>query len=99
MDVKTGKSLWSANTHDILTSLDALPGASTSLIIAAENRHVSAWDPRSASRGGCIMRDMPNASSSMYSIAASPDGHTIAVGGQDKTVYVYDTRTWKLCHR
>lgn len=41
----------------------------------------------------------PGKQNTLYSIAYGSDDHTVLMGGQDKTVYVYDARTWKIRSR
>ncbi|KAF0698345.1 Aste57867_11023 [Aphanomyces stellatus] len=71
----------------------ALAYSTSSTVVVAEYNQMSVWDAKSHAR---IAREGLPSLGCIHSVAWSPDGNSIAIGGEDKIAYIYDTRKWKL---
>ncbi|KAG9401831.1 hypothetical protein AC1031_007540 [Aphanomyces cochlioides] len=81
------------HSQTALMSPAALAYSSSSSLVVAEYNQMSVWDGKSHER---IAREGLPSLGSIYSVAWSPDGNSIAIGGEDKIAFIYDTRKWKL---
>jgi len=71
----------------------------TPLLAITDNNMVSVWDIRTPteSQSQCVQRLRPS-SSALYTLCCTEIGDTglLATAGEDKIVYVYDCRKWKI---
>jgi len=71
----------------------SLPNANEPVIALTESNVLSIWDVRVAEKSGCVQRLQPS-TASLYAL----DGHSasgqLAVGGEEKAVYVFDSKKW-----
>lgn len=97
-DSSTLECTWKATTSQFPTALASfLPNKSTaSVVVTAEMNEFSIWDIR---QDKAVAREVPSLNKTLYTVACSPDGLSVAVGGEDKTVYIYDSRNWKVSTR
>ncbi|KDO20654.1 hypothetical protein SPRG_13407 [Saprolegnia parasitica CBS 223.65] len=94
-DATTLQSTWVQPTVMHPTALTFSPTLASTAVVAEYNQF-SIWDAKSNKR---VARDGAPSQGCLYAIACSPDGHSIAMGGEDKVAYIYDTRMWKLRNR
>ncbi|RQM12041.1 hypothetical protein B5M09_004890 [Aphanomyces astaci] len=83
-------------TTHVQTSLlmpTALAYSSSSTLVVAEYNQMSIWDSKSHQR---IAREGLPSLGCVHAVAWSLDGNSVAIGGEDKIAYIYDTRKWKL---
>nr|GMC54580.1 CCR4-associated factor like [Ipomoea batatas] len=82
-----------------LTFMQNLSGQGESSILAiTEGCQLSIWDLRTKENGGCVHRICGTVGDIWYAVCNSSNG-TIAVGGADRTVSVYDPRRWATLSR
>ncbi|OQS07507.1 hypothetical protein THRCLA_00487 [Thraustotheca clavata] len=94
-DYSTLQSTWIQLTVMYPTALSFSPTLASTAVVAEYNQF-SVWDAKSKTR---IVREGAPSQGCLYTIACSPDGNSIAMGGEDKVAYIYDTRMWKLRNR
>lgn len=73
-------------------------GSEGSLLAVAEGCQLSIWDLRMKENGGCVQRICGSVGDIIYAVSTSSTG-TIAAGGADRTVTVYDPRRWSALSR
>jgi hypothetical protein len=66
------------------------------LIAMAEGHIVSLWDSRVRGRNACVARVM-GSMSSLYALAWGKG--TVAAGGADRSIYIFEPRKWSICGR
>ncbi|CAL9768855.1 unnamed protein product [Musa acuminata subsp. burmannicoides] len=70
----------------------------SSVLAVAEGSQLTIWDLRTNQNGGCVQCVCGSIGDLIYSLCSSPSG-TIAVGGSDRTVTIYDPRRWSAISR
>ncbi|XP_009760424.1 uncharacterized protein [Nicotiana sylvestris] len=73
-------------------------GGESSVLAIAEGCQLSIWDLRMNEKGGCVRRICGSVGDILYAVCNSSKG-TIATGGADRTVTVYDPRRWSAISR
>ncbi|XP_019152910.1 PREDICTED: uncharacterized protein LOC109149551 [Ipomoea nil] len=83
-----------------LTFMQNLSGGQgeSSVLAITEGCQLSIWDLRTKENGGCVHRICGTVGDIFYAVCNSSSG-TIAVGGADRTVSVYDPRRWATLSR
>lgn len=72
----------------------SVPASGVPLLAITEQNIVSIWDDRTSENNGCIQR-LARSQAPLYTLCSHPSG-LIATGGEEKTIFVYDVRSWKL---
>ncbi|KAL7220197.1 hypothetical protein ACSBR2_013124 [Camellia fascicularis] len=67
-------------------------GNDSSILAVTEGCQLSIWDLRMKENGGCVHRIYGSVGDIFYAVCSSST--SIAVGGADRTVTVYDPRRW-----
>ncbi|VFQ86703.1 unnamed protein product [Cuscuta campestris] len=70
----------------------------SSMLAVTEGCQLSIWDIRMREKGGCVHRICGSVGDILYAVCDSSNG-TIAAGGADRTVSVYDPRRWSALSR
>ncbi|ETV97021.1 hypothetical protein H310_09856 [Aphanomyces invadans] len=86
-------TLQTTRAHTSLLMPTALAYSNTSTLVVAEYNQMSVWETKSHQR---IAREGLPSLGCVHAVAWSPDGNSVALGGEDKVAYIYDTRKWKL---
>lgn len=73
-------------------------GGGNSVLAVAEGCQLSIWDLRMKEKGGCVRRICGSVGDNLYAVCNSSKG-TIAAGGADRSVTVYDPRRWSAVSR
>ncbi|KAJ8541503.1 hypothetical protein K7X08_002319 [Anisodus acutangulus] len=73
-------------------------GGGNSVLAVAEGCQLSIWDLRMKEKGGCVRRICGSIGDILYAVCNSSKG-TIAAGGADRTVTVYDPHRWSAVSR
>ncbi|KAM3305689.1 putative protein isoform X1 [Capsicum chacoense] len=94
--LRTFRSLWYPSSLIFMQNL-AL-GGGNSVLAVAEGCQLSIWDLRMKEKGGCVHRICGSVGDNLYAVCNSSKG-TIAAGGADRTVTVYDPRRWATVSR
>ncbi|XP_042033304.1 uncharacterized protein LOC121779907 isoform X2 [Salvia splendens] len=76
-----------------LIFMDSFKESGGSMLATTEGSQLSVWDLRVKENGGCVQRIMGSVGNMLYTVSISSSGN-IAVGGEDRTVTVYDPRRW-----
>ncbi|WMV26753.1 hypothetical protein MTR67_020138 [Solanum verrucosum] len=91
--VRTLRPLWHPSSLMFMQNLDL--GGGNSVLAVAEGCQLTIWDLRMKEKGGCVRRICGSVGDNLYAVCNSSKG-TIAAGGADRTVTVYDPRSF-LC--
>ncbi|XP_055835245.1 uncharacterized protein LOC129903727 isoform X2 [Solanum dulcamara] len=94
--VRTLRPLWNPSSLIFMQNL-ALGGGS-SVLAVGEGCQLTIWDLRMKEKGGCVHRICGSVGDNLYAVCDSSKG-TIAAGGADRTVTVYDPRRWTAVSR
>nr|CAB3474908.1 unnamed protein product [Digitaria exilis] len=87
-----GLGLWYPSSFSFV-QCSAQVNESSSLLAIAEGSQLSIWDLRMNSNGGCVQRISGSIGDIICSVCSSPSG-TIAIGGTDRAVTIYDPRRY-----
>ncbi|CAN6452612.1 unnamed protein product [Victoria cruziana] len=90
-------TLWNPASICFVQSLITGDGGS-SIIALAEGCQLSIWDLRVNQNGGCIQRISGTLGSPFHSVCSSAGG-SVAVGGADRSVTIFDCRRWSTFSR
>ncbi|KAH6824104.1 hypothetical protein C2S53_004070 [Perilla frutescens var. hirtella] len=90
INLRTLRTLWYPTS---LIFMDSLSESGSSMLATTEGSQLSIWDLRVKENGGCVRRIMGSVGDMLYAVSISSSGD-IAVGGEDRTVTVYDPRRW-----
>lgn len=88
--LRTLRTLWYPTS---LIFMDSFSESGSSMLATTEGSQLSIWDLRVKENGGCVRRLMGSVGDMLYAVSISSSGN-IAVGGEDRTVTVYDPRRW-----
>lgn len=94
--LRTLRPLWHPSSLIFMQNLDL--GGGNSVLAVAEGCQLTIWDLRMKEKGGCVHRICGSVGDILYAVCNSSKG-TIAAGGADRTVTVYDPRRWSAVSR
>ncbi|KAI5654470.1 hypothetical protein M9H77_31657 [Catharanthus roseus] len=94
--LRTLRTLWYPSSIIFMQNLWG--GSEGPLLALTEGCQLSIWDLRMKEKGGCVQRICGSVGDILYAVSSSSTG-TIAVGGADRTVTVYDPRRWSALSR
>ncbi|CAH9140151.1 unnamed protein product [Cuscuta epithymum] len=94
--LRTLRTLWYPTSLTFMQNLSGQGECST--LALTEGCQLSIWDLRMREKGGCVHRIYGSVGDILYSVCESSNG-SIAVGGADRTVSVYDPRRWSTVSR
>ncbi|KAF5955213.1 hypothetical protein HYC85_008069 [Camellia sinensis] len=86
--LQTLRTLWYPSSLSFMQSLCS--GNDSSILAVTEGCQLSIWDLRMKENGGCVRRIYGSVGDIFYAVCSSST--SIAVGGADRTVTVYDPR-------
>ncbi|XP_031500504.1 uncharacterized protein LOC116264434 isoform X1 [Nymphaea colorata] len=89
-------TLW--NPASICFVQTVIGDGGSSIIAIAEGCQLSIWDLRVKQNGGCIQRITGTLGSPFHAVCSSADG-SVAVGGADRSVTIFDCRRWSAFSR
>ncbi|XP_028101822.1 uncharacterized protein LOC114301106 isoform X1 [Camellia sinensis] len=93
--LQTLRTLWYPSSLSFMQSLCS--GNDSSILAVTEGCQLSIWDLRMKENGGCVHRIYGSVGDIFYAVCSSST--SIAVGGADRTVTVYDPRRWSALSR
>lgn len=67
----------------------------SSVVVVAEGSNIAVYDERQNNKGGCVYREADGNSGTIWDILPLSGMNRIAASGSDKTIRIYDCRTWK----
>nr|XP_027093014.1 uncharacterized protein LOC113713484 isoform X2 [Coffea arabica] len=89
--LRTLRTLWYPSSLIFMNNFYG--GSEGSVLAVAEGSQLTVWDLRIKENSGCVHRICGSVGDMVYAVCSSPAG-TIAAGGADRTVTVYDPRRW-----
>ncbi|KAI4366848.1 hypothetical protein MLD38_022664 [Melastoma candidum] len=94
--LRTLKTLWYPSSLNFVESLSN--GSRKSVLAITEGSQLTIYDLRMKENGGCLNRICGTCGDTFFAVCSSTTGN-IAVGGDDRTVTVYDPRRWSALSR
>ncbi|CBI18207.3 unnamed protein product, partial [Vitis vinifera] len=94
--LRTLRTLWYPSSLDFMQNLSN--GNERSILAVTEGCQLTIWDLRMKENGGCVHRICGPLGDIFYAVTSSSTG-SIAVGGADRTVTIYDPRRWSALSR
>ncbi|ERN06303.1 hypothetical protein AMTRI_Chr06g170030 [Amborella trichopoda] len=95
--LQTLRTLWHPASICFLQSL-SYEYENSSILAVAEGCQLTIWDLRTKHNGGCVERVSGSLGHPFYAVCSSSSG-TVAIGGADRTVTIYDSRKWTALSR
>ncbi|GKV36158.1 hypothetical protein SLEP1_g44319 [Rubroshorea leprosula] len=94
--LRTLRTLWYPTSLNFIQTLGN--GNESSILAVTEGCQLTIWDLRMKENGGCLQRICGSVGDILYAVCSSSTG-SIAVGGTDRTVTIYDPRRWAALSR
>ncbi|KAH7568063.1 hypothetical protein JRO89_XS07G0226400 [Xanthoceras sorbifolium] len=94
--LRTLRTLWNPSSLNFIQNKSH--GNENSILAVTEGCQLTIWDLRMKEKGGCLQRICGSVGDNLYAVCSSSTG-SIAVGGADRTVTIYDPRRWSALSR
>lgn len=94
--LQTLRTLWYPSSLNFIENMSN--GNGSFILAVAEGSQLSIWDLRMKENGGCLHRISGSLGDNFYAVCSSSTS-SIAVGGADRTVTIYDPRRWSALSR